>query len=165
MTITDQRSTTAAPTPPPPSYVRRHPILTGFGVLSGLSLFSALWPVSAIVVAIAVGGHATGLDRAAWRVTRLAAAHVVASVRGHESAKQRAPVPPQPAAPAGPAAPHPAAPPAPSRDVHPPTAATPHARRRPSLQQPVAAHPRRPRRQRTPEDRVGSGMDGRGHSL
>ena len=84
MTITDQRSTTAAPPSPPPSYVRRHPILTGFGVLSGLSLFSALWPLSAIVVAIAVGGHATGLDRAAWRITRTVAARVVASVRSHE---------------------------------------------------------------------------------
>ena len=53
MTIRDERSTPPA-TPPPPSYVRRHPILAGFGVLSGLSLFSALWPVSAIVVAVAV---------------------------------------------------------------------------------------------------------------
>ena len=44
MTITDDRSTTPTPAAAPPSYVRRHPILAAFGVLSGLSLFSALWP-------------------------------------------------------------------------------------------------------------------------
>ena len=64
MTITDDRATTPTPAATPPSYVRRHPILAAFGVLSGLSLFSALWPLSAIVVGVAVAGHATGLDRA-----------------------------------------------------------------------------------------------------
>ena len=64
MTITDDRPT-ARPTPAaPPSFIRRHPILAGFGVLSALSLFSALWPASAIVIPVAIAGDATELDRA-----------------------------------------------------------------------------------------------------
>jgi hypothetical protein len=76
MTITNDRSPTPTPAAAPPSYVRRHPILAAFGVLSGLSLFSALWPVSAVVVGVAVAGHATGLDRAAWRLAERLAARI-----------------------------------------------------------------------------------------
>jgi hypothetical protein len=79
MTITDDRTTPPTPAPTPPSYVRRHPILAGFGVLSGLSLFSALWPVSAIVIAVAIAGHATGLDRAAVLLVERVAARIDAS--------------------------------------------------------------------------------------
>jgi hypothetical protein len=58
------------PAPPPhqPSFARRHPILTGFGVFAGLSLFAAYFPISAIVTAVIVGAHATGADRAGLRI-------------------------------------------------------------------------------------------------
>src|SRR5476649_1561274 len=100
MTNTDDRLTNPAPAPPPPSYIRRHPILAGFAVLSGLSLFSALWPVSAIVITLAVAGHATGLDRAAWSLAERGAARVRAALRDHApSAPSPSPTTPEPAAP------------------------------------------------------------------
>lgn len=95
MTITDDRSSTPAPAAAPPSYVRRHPILAAFGVLSGLSLLSALWPVSAIVIAVAVAGHATGLDRAAVLLAERLAARISSSAHHHGHAE------PGPTAPAG----------------------------------------------------------------
>src|ERR1700683_391586 len=124
MTITDDRTTTPTPPVPPPSYIRRHPILAGFGVLSGLSLFSALWPASAIVIAVAIAGHATGLDRAAVLLVERVAARIDASAhhRRHSDPEPTAPTP-------GPVAPTPApsapAPTAPRREVH--TPATPAA--------------------------------------
>ena len=65
--MTDKTSQPAAPAPPPqpPSFARRHPILTGFGILAGVSLFAAYFPISAIVTAVIVGGRATGADRLA----------------------------------------------------------------------------------------------------
>lgn len=49
------------------SFARRHPILTAFGVLAGLSLFAAYFPISAFVTAAVVGARATGIDRRATR--------------------------------------------------------------------------------------------------
>src|ERR1700693_3137703 len=119
MTITDDRSSTPAPAAAPPSYLRRHPILAAFGVLSGLSLFSALWPVSAIVIAVAVAGHATGLDRAAVLLAERVAARISSSEHhhGHAEPGPTAPTPaaPEPSTPA-PSAPAPSAP-APSAPV------------------------------------------------
>src|ERR1700726_2785174 len=99
MTITDDRLTPPAPASKPPSYIRRHPILAGFGVLSGLSLFAALWPVSAIVTAVAVAGHATGLDRAAWSLAERLAKRGIQIVR-HRAPEPAEPVAPEPRAPA-----------------------------------------------------------------
>ncbi|MFZ0920244.1 MAG: hypothetical protein WAN83_09250, partial [Candidatus Dormiibacterota bacterium] len=96
MTITDDRVSTPAPAAAPPSYVRRHPILAAFGVLSGLSLFSALWPLSAVVVGVAVAGHATGLDRAALHLAERLADRVTSSAR-HRTRVEPAPAPPAPA--------------------------------------------------------------------
>jgi hypothetical protein len=62
------RSHTDATPAPPASFARRHPILTGFGILAGLSLFATYFPLSAIVTGIVVGGHATGLDRRALHI-------------------------------------------------------------------------------------------------
>src|SRR6202035_4982681 len=98
MTITDDRATTPTPAAPPPSYVRRHPILTAFGVLSGLSLFSALWPVSAVVVGVAVAGHATGLDRRALHVVERLATRISVSARRRDH-PEPAPAPAAPIAP------------------------------------------------------------------
>jgi hypothetical protein len=157
MTITDDRSPTTAPAAAPPSYVRRHPILAAFGVLSGLSLFSALWPVSAVVVAVAVAGHATGLDRAAvLLVERLA-------VRVGASAHRRAHPEPAPTAPA-PAAPQPAAPvsSSPRRGAHTPATPAARSRRDPHTHAPGGHRPVRSRRPAIAERHVGSGIDGTG---
>ena len=93
MTIPDDRPTFVTAPSPPPSFVRRHPILAGFGVLSGLSLFSALWPASAIVVAVAVAADATGLDRKAWSLTRSVAGRITAAVGDHTRTDPVAPSP------------------------------------------------------------------------
>jgi hypothetical protein len=157
MTITNDRSSTPTPAAPPPSYVRRHPILTAFGVLSGLSLFTALWPVSAVVVGVAVAGHATGLDRAAVRLTERLAARISASAhrRGHP---EPAPVAPAPAAPQ----PSEPAPPAPRREAHPPAAPATLSRRGPHAHGPAVHRPVRPRHPKNAERHVGSGIDGTG---
>jgi hypothetical protein len=161
MTITDDRSTTPAPVAAPPSYVRRHPILAAFGVLSGLSLFSALWPASAIVVAVAVAGHAIGLDRAGVRLVERVAARIDASAH-RRTHSDPAPVVPTPA----PAAPTPApvvsapTPTAPRREVHAPVAPDSRSRRDPHA--PAAHRTVRPRRPQTAEHRVGSRSDGPG---
>jgi hypothetical protein len=118
--------------------VRRHPILAGFGVLSGLSLFSALWPVSAIVISVAIAGHVTGLDRAAWSLTRTVATRLAGALRGHAPV---VPVPPTPGAP-GPVAPAPRS--APKREVHAPAPqARAHGARGTASH--VSVRPRRPR--------------------
>src|SRR5580704_17238418 len=162
MTITDDRTTPPTPAPTAPSYIRRHPILAGFGVLSGLSLFSALWPVSAIVIAVAIAGHATGLDRAAVLLVERLAARIDASAH-HRTHPEPDPKTPSPSAPVAPApAPEPSAPapPAPRRQVH--TPAAPAAR---SRRDPRAPSPHRPapaRRPRAPEHRVGARHDGPG---
>src|ERR1700680_1099239 len=150
MTITDDRSSTPTPAAPPPSYVRRHPILTAFGVLSGLSLFSALWPLSAVVIAVAVAGHATGLDQAALHLAERVAARISASAHhhGHSEPEPVAPEPaaPQPSAPAPqPSAPAPQpsapAPSAPRREAHPPAAPAARPRRDPHAHGPTGHRP------------------------
>src|ERR1700721_2906468 len=160
MTITDDRSPTPTPAATPPSYVRRHPILAAFGVLSGLSLFSALWPLSAVVVGVAVAGHATGLDRAALHLAERLADRVSSSAH-HRTHTEPSPAPPAPAPPQ-PSAP---APSAPRREAHAP--ATPAVRARAPRAHAAAPHrPVRTRRPATPERRaerhVGSGIDGTG---
>ncbi|HUZ70059.1 MAG TPA: hypothetical protein VMU65_10135 [Candidatus Saccharimonadales bacterium] len=153
MTISDRP---ASVTPPAlrPSFVRRHPILAGFGVLSGLSLFSALWPVSAIVITVAVAADATGLDRKAWSLTRSVAERIASAMRGRAHADP-SPSPPTPAAPA----PQPSAP---RRDVHPPSTATARVRREPRAQPPTAHAPGRARHPRKADHPVETRMDGRG---
>src|ERR1039457_747904 len=103
MRIRDKRSTTTPPSAAPPSYLRRHPILAAFGVLSRLSLFSALWPVSAVGIAVAVAGHATGLDRAAMLLDERLAVRISSSAhhRAHPEPEPGVPMPaaPQPSAP------------------------------------------------------------------
>jgi hypothetical protein len=152
MTITDDRTTTPTPSVTPPSYIRRHPILAGFGVLSGLSLFSALWPVSAVVIAVAVAGHATGLDRAAVLLVERVAARIDASAH-HRSHPDPAPVAPTPVAPTP-------APAAPRREVDAP--ATPAVRSHRAPHAPTPHRPVRTRRPQTTEHRVGARNDGPG---
>ena len=130
------------PPTPPPSFVRRHPILAAFGVLSGLSLFSALWPVSAIVVSVAIAADATGLDRKAWSLTKSVAERIATAVHAHTH-ENPAPSAPAPAAPAPPA-PQPSAP---RRNVHSPSVAHPPIR---------ARHPRKA------DHPVATRIDGRG---
>lgn len=157
MTIPDDRPASVTPPSSPPSFARRHPILAGFGVLSGLSLFSALWPVSAIVVAVAVAADATGLDRKAWSLTRSVAGRIAAAVRDHRRAE---PVSPSPT----PVAPRPAAPQpsAPRRDVRPPSTDAPRVRRDPRIQPAGARAPGRSRRVRQADHPVETRVDGRG---
>ena len=161
MTARDTRERTNAPSPSngPPSFVRRHPILAAFGVLAGLSLFAAYWPASAIVVGVAAGAHATGVDRRAWVVARSMAAKVVTHVHRRTGAT----TPP----PAGSHAPLPegsvSAPPTPSERLgheaprvrleHKPHTRGVHPRSARRDQR----HSRRPR---VPADRVGNGIDG-----
>ncbi|MGD0193623.1 MAG: hypothetical protein ABSC35_02035 [Candidatus Dormibacteria bacterium] len=159
MTITDDRTTPPTPAPTPPSYVRRHPILAGFGVLSGLSLFSALWPVSAIVIAVAIAGHATGLDRAAVLLVERVAARIDASAH-HRTHPEPAPVTPAPAAPTPSPEPSAPAPTVPRREVY--TPATPAARSRRDPRAPAAHRPVRARRPQTSEHRVGARNEGQG---
>jgi hypothetical protein len=157
MTIKDDLSTSPAPPPTPPSYVRRHPILSAFGILSGLSLFSALWPVSAIIVGVAVAGHATGADRAVLHIAERLAARLVTSMR-HPAHHE-----PEPAAPA-PTAPQPSAPEpsAPRREAHPPTAPAVRSRRAHHPQTPSTHRHEPARRPRGVEHEVGSTVDGPG---
>src|ERR1700686_3989604 len=157
MTITDDRSSTPAPSAPPPSYVRRHPILAAFGVLSGLSLFSALWPLSAVVIAVVVAGHATGLDRAAVLLAERLAARISSSAR-HRDHSEPGPTAPAPVAPE-PSAP---APSAPRREAHPPTVPAARSHRDPHAHAPTARRPVRSRHPQTAERHVGSSIDGTG---
>jgi hypothetical protein len=157
MTIKDDRSTSPAPAPAPPSYVRRHPILTAFGILSGLSLFSALWPVSAIVVGVAVAGHTTGADRAVLHVAERLAERVVSSMH-HPAHHEPGPAAPAPTPPQ-PSAPEPAAP---RREAHPPAAPAARSRRAPHPHSPGAHRHEPARRPRTVEHEVGSTADGPG---
>ena len=70
--VTARDGSTSGRTVPAPaaSFARRHPILAGFGVLAGLSLFAAYFPISAIVTGVVVGAHASGADRAALSIGR-----------------------------------------------------------------------------------------------
>ena len=70
--VTTRDGSTGSRTVPPPrtSFARRHPILAAFGVLAGLSLFAAYFPLSAIVTGVVVGAHASGVDGAAVRLGR-----------------------------------------------------------------------------------------------
>jgi hypothetical protein len=152
MTISDDRSVSPAPPPAPPSFVRRHPIVAGFGVLSGLSLFSALWPASAIVISVAIAAHVTGLDRETWSLTRAVATRVAAALRGHTPGNP---------APAAPGAPEPAVPAprsAPKRDVRAP-APQPRVR---GARGTTSHAPVPPRRPRTPDHPVETRIDGPG---
>ena len=164
MTITDDRATTPTPAATPPSYVRRHPILAAFGVLSGLSLFSALWPLSAIVVGVAVAGHATGLDRAVLHQAERLGDRVRSSVH-HRVHSEPAPVPsaPAPAAPA-PVAPHPTAPgpSAPRHEAHAPAATAARSHRAPHAHVPTTHRHEPARRPRIVERHPGSKIDGPG---
>jgi hypothetical protein len=153
MTISDDRSVSPAPPPAPPSFVRRHPIVAGFGVLSALSLFSALWPVSAIVITVAIAGHVTGLDRAAWSLTRIVATRVAGALRGH------APVPPVAPAPVAPEPVVPTPPSGPKRDVHSPAPQS-RARSVRGTHSPSAHPPVRERRPRTPDHPVETRIGG-----
>ncbi len=89
--------------PPGPSFARRHPFLAAFGVLAALSLFSAFWPLSAVITGAVVAARATGLDKLAWRGLTNAGRWVRDRVRG-----EKPPAPPPPAPP--PAAPAPQVP-------------------------------------------------------
>lgn len=157
MPITDDRSTTPTPATAPPSYVRRHPILAAFGVLSGLSLFSGLWPLSAIVVGVAVAGHATGLDLAALHLAERLGGRIRSSLN-HGAHHE-----PAPAAPA-PVAPHPSAPapPAPRHEAHAPAAPAARSHRAPHPHAPTAHRHEPARRPKTVERHAGSKIDGPG---
>jgi hypothetical protein len=159
MTITDDRATTPTPAAAPPSYVRRHPIIAAFGVLSGLSLFSALWPLSAIVVGVAVAGHATGLDRAALHLADRLGVRISSSV--HHGVRPE----PAPAAPAPePVAPHPSAPApsAPRHEAHPPAAPSVRSHRAPHPHAPTTHRHERARRPTTVGRHAGAKIDGPG---
>jgi hypothetical protein len=155
MTISDDRSTSVAPPTPPPSFVRRHPILAAFGVLSGLSLFSALWPASAIVVSVAIAADATGLDRKAWAVTKSVAERIATAVHAHTHVDPTAPAPVAPAPPAPQPSP-------PRRDLHAPSPATPRVNRAPRREPSMSHPPVRAGRHRKADHPVETRMDGRG---
>src|ERR1035438_9377983 len=162
MPITDDRSTTPTPAAAPPSYVRRHPILAAFGVLSGLSLFSALWPLSAIVIGVAVAGHATGLDRAALHLAERLAVRIRSSAhnRVHHEPAPAAPSPPAPA----PVVPHPSAPApsAPRHEADPPAKPAVRSHRTPHPHAPTSHRHEPARRPKTIECHAGSKVDGPG---
>ena len=81
--------------PPSTSFARRHPILAGFGVLAGLSLFAAYFPLSAIVTGVLVGVRASGADRAAVRLGRRVGSGLVQRWRTrHPRAVAPSPAPP-----------------------------------------------------------------------
>jgi hypothetical protein len=164
MHITDQRTATPAPPATPPSFVRRHPIVAGFGVLSGLSLFSALWPASAIAITLAIAAHATGVDRVAWSLTRKAAMRIFDSVRGRSIGTAPSPEPsPDSPQPPAPHLPDPAAGrAAPRREVRAPATGGPRPRRRPPARRPEPSASMGARRPGTPDGPVGRGIDGPG---
>jgi hypothetical protein len=157
MTINDDRSAVTPPAASPPSYLRRHPILAAFGVLSGLSLFSALWPASAVVIAVAVAGHATGLDRVALHMVERLAVRISSSAH-HRANPDPAPSAPAPAAPE----PSPASPSAPRHGAHAPVIPAARSRRQPHAHPPAAHRSGRARHPVTAERRVDAGMDGPG---
>lgn len=87
---------TPQPSPPPvpkTSFARRHPFYAAFGVLAALSLFSAFWPVSALITGAVVAARATGADRLAGRVLVRGARWIRVKVAGN-------PLPPEAPAPA-----------------------------------------------------------------
>lgn len=151
MTISDAgRAAAPAPSPPPapgPSFLRRHPVLSGFGVLAALSLFATYWPASAIVTGVLVAGRATGADAALYRAARRGIAelanHILHFRHRDEAAEPPAtPTPPEPAAgsPSPPAADGPS--PSPASPVPPPP--------------PSPRGPARQRRPRPPAEAIGA---------
>jgi hypothetical protein len=79
------RSTSTPPLPKPtPSFARRHPFYTAFGLLAALSLFSTFWPLSAAVTLGLVAVRVTGLDVRAARAASGVARRVWRLVR-HEA--------------------------------------------------------------------------------
>lgn len=146
MNATDAgRTASPAPTPAPQgspasSFLRRHPVLAGFGVLAALSLFAAYWPASAIVTGVLVAGRATGMDRALFGAARRVASAAARRIRsrGRHDPSPQPPTSPEPAPPQ-------AAPPAPAPS--------------PSSPSPTAPDPsepaRRARRARPPAERTG----------
>lgn len=143
----------ASPPPPPPpagpSFLRRHPLLAGFGVLAALSLFAAYWPASAIVTGVVVAARASGADRAALSLLERTARRVLNRVRNGPGdgpgAQAGSPEPGAPAPePPVTVAPRVAAPEPPPVAVAPPAA---------SLGAPPAPRPRRPRAAVRPRER------------
>jgi hypothetical protein len=89
--------------PPTTSFARRHPILAGFGVLAGLSLFAAYFPLSAIVTGVLVGVRASEADRAAVRLGRRVGSELVQRWRTrHQREVAPSPAPPATEPPASP---------------------------------------------------------------
>ncbi|MBV9101658.1 MAG: hypothetical protein JOZ46_11815 [Candidatus Dormibacteraeota bacterium] len=147
MPLREPRAAPATTTATGATFARRHPILTAFGVLAGLSLFAAYFPVSAIVTAVVVGVHATGADKLGLRAARRVGAAVLQ--RWHA---RHAPPPggAQPPSPDGPQARSAATPGARGRTTRPRTA--------PPLVRGVT-HPRATRRVAEPRVPAGSGRD------
>jgi hypothetical protein len=167
MTAREPREPSHAPTSSPgPSFVRRHPVLAAFGVLAGLSLFAAYFPLSALVVGVVVAGRATGLDHTAWAVARRVGDGLVAVIRRRMS-------PPEPPSKPEPSLPGPE--PVLNRDSPEVDVASPTTSRslrhtavgRNSLRianghQSRSAAPRVATRHRSPAERVGAGVNGPG---
>ncbi|MBV8526893.1 MAG: hypothetical protein JOZ75_01110 [Candidatus Dormibacteraeota bacterium] len=141
MIATDAGRAVSSPPPPPPpgpSFLRRHPLLAGFGVLAALSLFAAYWPASAIVTGVLVAARASGADRAALSLLQQGGRRILQRLRDWGGRAPEAAAP-EPAAPApDPPAAHepPVAAPEPS-----PVAAGPS----PAPAGPPPPRPRRPR--------------------
>jgi hypothetical protein len=131
------------------SFARRHPILTGFGLLAGVSLFASYFPLSAVVTAGLVAVKATGADAAAVRAGSRLFNAVVQRWRARSADPPQRDVP-QPV----PTAPEPASH-APQRD-----AATPSLERQRVQQQRAAMRARRElvKRERAKEERELAGM-------
>ncbi|MBV8194838.1 MAG: hypothetical protein JOY80_04860 [Candidatus Dormibacteraeota bacterium] len=142
----------SAPQPSPgpgPSFVRRHPILAGFGVLAALSLFAAYWPASAVITGVIVAGRATGFDRVVYNAARRGFDDVVSHLRHAPSTSTQ---PPEPT------------PTAPSAEHRMPGVTASSSLRTPrSRTSAVAAHGR-PRRRAQQRERheVGAGREGPG---
>src|SRR5579884_890891 len=96
-------ASSTAPAPPPthgvPSFARRHPILTGFGILAGVSLFASYFPLSAIVTGALVAFTATGADHVAMRAARRIGSAVAARWRVRTATPPPPPPAPEPPAP------------------------------------------------------------------
>ncbi|HKR98092.1 MAG TPA: hypothetical protein VJU79_01135 [Candidatus Dormibacteraeota bacterium] len=89
------RSAQPSPLPTPaPSFARRHPFYAAFGVLAALSLFSALWPLSAVLTGALVLARATGLDRRAVRAAGEIARRIAVRL-GLRSTPPKPPDPPE----------------------------------------------------------------------
>lgn len=167
MTARDARHAPAPAPPPPaaPSFLRRHPVLAGFGVLAALSLFAAYWPASAIVTAVIVAGRATGADQAAYVAAQRGVRALARRIRYGRGAGPAPAAPGQPGVPGEPSAappstpepplPHPPAPGSPT-----PTASSPGP---PPVTQDAGPHRRAPRQRasvrRGPRPKTPTGIE------